>query len=313
LRNPLLATYLIQHAIWSVEEFGFDGFRIDTYKYCDEQFLNNMNAALLKEFPTVTTFVEAWANSVVANAYFGRNKIDAAFKHNAPGVIDFQLGFALQNGMNQSFGWTEGVNKIYTTLAQDIVYADPMNNCIFLDNHDMDRIYSVIGEDWTKLKWGLNWLLTMRGIPQLYYGTEILMKNMKNPSDAEVRYDFPGGWPGDPVNKFTAAGRTEKENEAFNYISKLANFRKNSSAITSGKTMQFVAKRGEYVYFRYDSRQTIMVITNTGKNAFKPDWTVYAERTDGFQMMRNVITGEVKPLAGYEIQPGESFVYELIK
>jgi glycosidase len=272
-----------------------------------------MNAALLKEFPTVTTFVEAWANTIIANAYFSQNNIDVPFKHNAPGAIDFSLAFAMHAGMNQPFGWTEGVNRIYMTLAQDIVYKNPMNNCIFLDNHDMDRVFSVIGEDWTKMKWGLNWLLTMRGIPQIYYGTEILMKNYKNPTDAEVRLDFPGGWSGDPVNKFTAAGRTDKENEAFNYISKLAHFRKTSSALTTGKTMQFIVRNGVYIYFRYDPKQTVMVITNTGDKSFKPDWNIYSERTGAFSKIKNIQTGQVQGLNGFEIQPKESFVFEMIK
>ncbi|MFM9910339.1 MAG: alpha-amylase family glycosyl hydrolase [Chitinophagaceae bacterium] len=313
LSNPLLATFLIQHAIWSVEEFGFDGFRIDTYKYCDEQFLNKMNAALANEFPTVTTFVEAWVNTVVANAYFVQNNFNIPFKHNAPGAIDFSLCFAMLAGMNQPFGWTEGVNKVYMTLAQDIVYKNPMNNCIFLDNHDMDRVYSVIGEDWLKMKWGLNWLLTMRGIPQLYYGTELLMKNFKNPTDAEVRLDFPGGWSGDAVNKFTAAGRNEKENESFNYISKLAKFRKTSSAITTGKTMQFIVRDGVYIYFRYDAKQTVMVITNTGNRNFKPDWNIYKERVEGFSKVKDIQSGDVKELSGFEIKAKESFVFELIR
>lgn len=313
LDNPYLGTYMIQHAIWSVEEFGFDGFRIDTYKYCEEEFVNKMNEALLKEFPTITTFVEAWANSVVANAYFVRNNFNIPFKHNAPGAIDFSLCFAMLAGMNQPFGWTEGVNKVYMTLAQDIVYKNPMNNCIFLDNHDMDRVFSVVGEDWAKMKWGLNWLLTMRGIPQIFYGTEILVKNFKNPTDAEVRYDFPGGWPGDPVNKFTASGRNDKENEAFDYLRKLAQFRKTSSAIKMGKTMQYIVRDGVYIYFRYDNKQTIMVITNTGNNNFKPDWNIYQERVAGFTNMKNVLTGAITALDGFEIKPKESFVMELIK
>ena len=313
LDNPQLGLYMIQHAIWSVEEFGFDGFRIDTYKYCEEEFVNKMNDALLKEFPSVTTFVEAWSNTVVANAYFVQNNYTIPFKHNAPGAIDFPLCFAMLAGMNQQTGWTEGVNKVYMTLAQDIVYKNPMNNCIFLDNHDMDRAYSVVGEDWTKMKWGLNWLLTLRGIPQIFYGTEILTKNFKNPTDAEVRYDFPGGWSGDPVNKFTSSGRNEKENEAFNYISKLAHFRKNSSAITAGKTMQYIVRNGVYIYFRYDNKQTIMVITNTGDDSFKPDWNIYNERTSSFTKMKNVITGEIANLNGFEIRSKESFVFELMK
>lgn len=313
LENPHVATYLIQNAIWLVEEFGFDGFRVDTYKYCNENFLNTVNSALLKEFPTITTFVEAWGNDVLANAYFVRNNLDVPFKHNAMGALDFPVCFAMHAGMNQPAGWLEGVNKLYLTLAEDFVYKDPMNNCIFLDNHDMDRVYSVVGENWNKLKWGINWLMTLRGIPQLYYGTEILMKNFKENTDATVRYDFPGGFPGNPDNKFTAAGRTEKENDAFNYISQLLHFRKNSSALTTGKTMQYVVKDSVYIYFRYDAKQTVMVITNTGAKEFTPDWSIYYERTAGFSKMKNVITGEIIALKDFTVKPKEGLVMELQK
>jgi glycosidase len=313
LANPFVATYLIQNAIWLAEEFGFDGYRVDTYKYCDENFLNKVNAALLKEFPSMTTFVEAWGNDVVANAYFVQNNLNVPFKHNAMGALDFPLCFAMHNGMNQAAGWTEGVNKLYLTLAEDFVYKNPLNNCLFLDNHDLDRVYSLIGEDWNKMKWGLNWLFTMRGIPQLYYGTEILMKNLKKPNDAEVRFDFPGGWPGDPENKFVATGRTDRENDAFNYTTKLLQFRKNSSALTTGKTMQYLIREGVYIYFRYDAKQTIMVITNTGDKDFKPNWNIYTERVSGFSKMKNIISGETKTLEGFTIKSKESFVFELMK
>ena len=313
LANPFVATYLIQNAIWLAEEFGFDGYRVDTYKYCNEKFLNNVNAAVLKEFPTMTTFVEAWGNDVVANAYFVQNNLNVPFKHNAMGALDFPLCFAMHNGMNQAAGWTEGVNKLYLTLAEDFVYKNPLSNCIFLDNHDLDRIYSVIGEDWGKMKWGLNWLLTMRGIPQLYYGTEILMKNLKKPNDAEVRFDFPGGWSGDPENKFTATGRTDRENEAFNYTRKLLQFRKNSSALTTGKTMQYIARDGVYIYFRYDTKETVMIVTNSGDKDFSPDWKIYNERITRYSKMKNAISGEIKSIQGFTIKPKESFVFELMK
>ena len=176
-----------------------------------------------------------------------------------------------------------------------------MRNCIFLDNHDLDRFYSVIGEDFSKYKMAINLLLTQRGIPQLYYGSEILMKNFKNPTDAEVRRDFPGGWPGDAVNKFTAAGRTAQENEAYVYIKALANFRKTAKAIGSGKLMQYLPKDGVYTYFRYDKNQTVMVISHTGGQPFRPDWNYLSERTNGFTRLRNVITGDVIPITGFHI------------
>jgi neopullulanase len=314
-RNPYLATFLIQHAIWTTEEFGIDGWRVDTYKYCDEQFMNNVNTALEREFPSVTVFGESWVNTTVANAYFTRNNINSPFKHNARGMLDFQVCFAALAGMNESFGWMNGVNKIYTTLTQDVLYKEPMNNCIFMDNHDMDRVFSIVNEDWKKLKMGMNWLLTLRGIPQIYYGTEVLMKNKKEGTDATVREDFPGGWADDKQkeNRFTKEGRSEKQQEAFEYISALGRFRKTSSAITTGKTTQFVSKDGLYVYFRYDAKQTIMVITNGSDKNLKPDWSVYAERTKGFTQARNVVNGKIKSLDGMELEPKESVVYELIK
>lgn len=291
LTNPYVATYLIQNAIWLVEEFGFDGFRVDTYKYCDEKFLNNVNTALLKEFPTITTFVEAWGHDVLSNAYFVRNKMDLPFKHNAMGALDFPLCFAMQNSLTQKTEWTTGINELYLTLAEDLVYKDPLRNCIFLDNHDMNRFFSVVGEDVSKFKMGMALLLTQRGIPQLYYGDEILMKNFKNPTDQEVRLDFPGGFPGDPINKFEAAGRTPQENEVFNYIKTLANFRKNSSALKTGKTMQFVPQKGVYVYFRYDAKQTVMCVMNTDENSSTIDLSRFKERTDGFTKAYDVATG----------------------
>lgn len=314
-RNPFVATFLIQHAVWTTEEYGIDGWRVDTYKYCEEQFMNDVNSALEKEFPDVTVFGESWVNTPVANAYFTRNNINSPFKHNARGMLDFQTCFAMLSGMSGSQGWMDGVNKIYTTLAEDVLYKEPLNNCIFLDNHDMDRVFSVVDEDWKKLKMGMNWLLTLRGIPQIYYGTEVLMKNKKVNTDATVREDFPGGWADDKPkdNRFTKEGRSEKQNEAFDYVSRLANFRKGSSALTTGKTMQFIPKNGLYIYFRYDAKQTVMVVANTGDKKIKPDWNHFAERTNGFSQAKNVVSGKIKSLSEVEIEPGDSFVFELLK
>ena len=308
-RNPFVSNFLIQYAVWATEEFGIDGWRVDTYFYNDPAFLNKINDALVKEFPALTIFGETSVNSVVNGAYFSQNNMNVSFKHNLQGITDFPLFYATVDAANQP----EGVDRLYTTLTQDILYKNPLRNCIFLDNHDQDRFYSVVKEDFDKFRMGINWLMTLRGIPQLYYGTEILMKNVRNPTDAEVRKDFPGGWPGDAVNKFEAAGRTAQENETFNLVKALADFRKNSSAVKTGKMMQYVPKNGLYIYFRYDARQTVMVITNTGKTSFTPDWSFYRERTAGFSKMKNVTTGKVLPLNGFSIQPEESFVFELVK
>ena len=311
-RNPFVAKFLIQHAIWTTEEYGIDGWRVDTYKYCDERFMNDLNDALEKEFPKLTVFGESWVNTTVANAYFTRNNMITPFRHNAKGMLDFQTCFAMLAGMNEPFGWSNGTGKLYMTMAQDMLYRQPLNNCIFLDNHDMDRVFSVVNEDLSKLKMGLNWLLTLRGIPQLYYGTEVLMKNKKTSTDATVREDFPGGWKEDPVSRFTKEGRNENENHVFDHVSRLARFRKNSSALTMGKTMHFIPKDGIYLYFRYDARQTVMVISNTGDKTIKPDWNIYKERMSRFTKARDIGSGKIQILEGWEIRQGESFVMELL-
>jgi glycosidase len=311
-RNPFVANYLVQYLIWNTEEFGLDGWRVDTYFYNDPQFLNRTNKELLREFPSLTVFGETLVESPVTAAYFGQNNFDVPFKHNVMGITDKPLTTVMLDGVNQPFGWSEGVNRLYNTLALDFMYKDPSRNCIFLDNHDLDRVYSIIGEDMAKYKMILNWLLTLRGIPQLYYGTEILMKNFKNPSDAEVRRDFPGGFPGDRENKFDPSGRTAREQEAFQFVSTLAKFRQKSSAIGDGKLMQYLPDNGLYTYFRYSPKQTVMVISHTGQADMAVKLGRFAERTKGFSKLRDVQTGLVKPLADFVIKPKESFVFELL-
>lgn len=313
-QNPFVATFLIQHAIWSTEEFGIDGWRVDTYFYSDPKFLNNINTALFAEFPKLTVFGETLVPLPLSAAYFAQNNLtNIPFKHNAPGITDQPLTVAMLDGLNQPFDWSGGVNRVYNTLAHDVLYKDPTRNCIYLDNHDLDRFYSVAGEDTAKFKMGINWLLTLRGIPQLYYGTEILMKNYRNPSDAEVRRDFPGGWQGDSTDKFKAENRTTGEQSAWHYLSTLANFRKTSKAITEGKLMQYVPDNGLYAYFRYHPQQTVMVISNTGTKEMNVTMSRFAQRITGFTRARNVITGEVMPLNDFTMQPKQSFVFELLK
>jgi glycosidase len=296
LRNPELATFLIQQAIWMTQAYQLDGWRVDTYKYCDPVFLNKLNDALEKEFPSITSLGEATVNTVAAGAYFCRNNLNVSWKSNLTGILDFPVCYAMLEALKKNYGWTDGANRLYTTLAEDMLYKDPMNNCIFLDNHDMDRFYSVVGEDYSNFQMGIGLLLTERGIPHLYYGTEILMKNFKNPSDAMVREDFPGGFAGDPNNKFQASGRSVAENVAYDYVSKLANFRKSSSALGTGKLMQYIPAKGVYVYFRYDDKQTILCALNTDTVVASIKYTDYSERIRGFETATNVMTGGTHPL-----------------
>lgn len=292
--NPYVANYLLQHAMWTVEYFGIDAWRVDTYIYNNLDFMNRLNTALLEEYPKLHIFGESWVNSVPNQAYFQRNTIKVPFKSNLPGGCDFQLQFAINDALNQKQGWNDGVQRIYQVLGQDYLYEDPTRNVVFLDNHDMDRYYSVIGEDIRKYSMGLTWLLTTRGIPQLYYGTEILMKNFKNPSDAEVRRDFPGGFAGDKENKFLASGRTQAENAAFNFVKKLANYRKNTPALHSGMLMQYTPVDGVYVYFRYNDQKTVMVVMNTNEQEYSLKTSRFAERIGQATQARDVLTDQMQ-------------------
>ncbi len=311
--NPFVANFLIQHAIWTVEEFGIDGWRIDTYAYNDLAFMNRCNKAMEDEYPKLTMFGETWVHGVPNQSYFVQNNYHAGFRSNLQAATDFQTLWGITDAMTKDFGWNEGVNKLYTTLAQDFLYKDPMRNVIFLDNHDIARFYSVIGEDLEKYKSSLNWLLTCRGIPQLYYGGELGLTGTTTPNDGYVRQDFPGGWAGDASDKFNNHGRDNKEKEIWDHLSTLARFRKTSSALTTGKMMQFVPEDGLYVYFRYDDKQTVMVVMHTGKTSKTVNMNRFAERTSGFSKMRNIHTNSSAAIADFEIGPKGSFVYELAR
>ncbi len=313
-RNPFLANFLIQHAIWSTEMFNLDAWRIDTYKYNDQAFMNRCNQALLTEFPGIHLIGESTASGPLTLSYFVNSNVDYPFKSNLPGTFDFPLNYAINDALRSTSGNGDGLNRLYETIAHDIVYADPMKLVTQLDNHDMDRYLSVIGEDNNKYKIGVTWLLTLRGIPSWYYGTEILMKNFKNPTDAEVRKDFPGGFPSDRENKFTAEGRTQKENEAFSFVRKLAGYRKMTPALHSGKLMHYYPQDGKYVYFRYDAGKCIMIATNATNGDAEINTTRFTERMKGYTSARNVITNEtIGDLSTIKLPAMTALVLELIK
>ena len=309
-QNPFVAKFLIQNAIWTVENFGVDAWRIDTYMYNDQPFMNRCNAALLAEYPRIHIFGESSVTNVVDQAYYVKNNINFPFKSNQPGGLDFVLEGAMVEGLKQD----GSPQRMYEALAQDAVYQDPTKLVTFLDNHDHNRFLSEVGDDLGKYKLGLTWLLTTRGIPSMYYGTEILMKNFKDPTDAEVRKDFPGGWPGDAADKFTAAGRTPRENEAFDFVKKLATYRRTHPALHSGRLMQYLPQDGLYVYFRYDATGTVLVATNaTDKPAALPT-ARFAERMAGFSKARNVLTDEVLGnIATVQLPAKTAVVLELLK
>ncbi len=311
--NPYVANFLIQHALWTVEEFGIDGWRIDTYAYNDLQFMNRCNKALMDEYPQLTMFGETWVHGVPNQSYFVQNNYNIPFKSNLPASTDFQTLWGITDAMTKDFGWTDGVNNLYTTLAQDFVYKDPTREVIFLDNHDMARFFSVVNEDVNRYKAALAWLLTCRGIPEIYYGDELATTGTTSPNDGHVRLDFPGGWPGDKMNKFSISGRTQKDQEIFQYLATLANYRKTSSALTTGKFMQYVPEDGVYVYFRYDNKQTVMVVMNTSKEEKKISIAKYGQRINGFSKIKKVLTGEIAELHDFSVDAKVTGVYELLR
>lgn len=311
--NLYVANYLIQHAIWTVEEFGIDAWRIDTYPYNDMEFMNRCNKALLDEFPQLFMFGETWVHGVPNQSYFTQNNYNIPFKSNLQATCDFQTLWGITDALTKDFGWTDGVNKLYTTLAQDFVYKDPMRQVIFLDNHDMSRFFSTVNENIDKYKCGLAWLLTCRGIPQMYYGDELATTGITSPSDGYVRLDFPGGWATDAVNKFSIQGRTARDQEIYQYLATLANYRKTAAALMYGKMMQFVPEDGVYVYFRYTNKQTVMIIINTAKEERKILFNKYDERTNGFSKYKDVILKKEGELNEISLSSYHTAVLELLK
>ena len=309
--NPYVSNFLIQHAIWCTEEFGVDAWRIDTYIYVDPAFMNKCNAALIAEYPKITMFGESWVDGTSNQAYFARNIFSLPFKSNLTGDIDFQMLFhGIQPALNQP---NQGVTQLYNTLANDFLYKDATSNVIFLDNHDMSRFFSVMNENVNKQKIGIEWLLTERGIPQMYYGTEILMKGFSNP-DGLVRLDFPGGWENDSKNAFTQNGLSDDEKQVQGLTRKLGNYRKNSPALKNGRLMHYVPKDGLYVYFRFTNEQTIMCVLNTSDKSRTIDFNAYAERTAGFSHAKNVVTDEQINMTDHlQIGPMSMWVLELGK
>ncbi|MFT6026617.1 MAG: glycosidase, partial [Bacteroidia bacterium] len=285
--------------------------RIDTYAYSDEEFMAKWAKTIKKYYPKFNFFGETWVHGAPIQAHFTQNNnMNGDFDTELPGVTDFQLYYGISEALTKPQGWTDGTAKLYYTMAKDFIYEDPNRNVLFLDNHDLGRFYSMIGEDFDKWKMGIGWLMTTRGIPMMYYGTEILMTGYTDP-DAKVRADFPGGWKSDAVNKFTKEGRTAQENEAYDYIKKLASFRKKSKAITNGSTMQFVPLDGVYVYFRYTDAETIMVIMNTTEKEMALDMERYDERIGSFSNGKNIVTDVEVGLENLKISSKSLLILQL--
>ena len=261
--NPHLATYLIQNSIWWIEYARIDGIRQDTYSYMDFDFLARWNKEVYDEYPDFNITGETWYNKSPSSAWWQKNSLLSKKNPGLKTPMDFSLTFIMQNDAFNSTTDNGYLNNLFEDIAQDFIYPDPYNILIFMDNHDMSRINRKEDTDVKRYKQGLAFLLTTRGIPQIYYGTEVLMNGTKQEGDGRLRKDFPGGWPGDTVNQFNRAGRTAMQNEAWDYLQKLLHWRKTSIAVTQGKLMHYAPKNGIYVYARVKDNHTVMVVLNS--------------------------------------------------
>ncbi len=311
-RNPLLATYLIQNTIWWIEYAGIDGIRMDTHPYPYKDYMAEWTRRVLEEFPRFSIVGEAWMPNVATTAFwqYGANNAEGYESH-LPSVTDFPLYYALGGAFHEIGGWDTGLARLYYTLSQDFLYTDPFKNVIFLDNHDLNRYYTSQGEDAAKVKLGLTFLLTTRGIPQIFYGTEIAMKGGN--IDPDKRRDFPGGWPGDPVDAFTPAGREALGvSEVYAHLRTLTRWRETADVVHTGRLTHFVPENNVYVYFRHNEEATVMVVMNGDEQPRTLRGSRFAERTAGFRSGRDVLTGtEVTDLEAITIPGRTAMVLEL--
>ncbi len=260
-RNPYMSKYLIQNTIWWVEYAGLDGIRMDTYPYPDKDFMTDWTCDIMNEYPNLNIVGEEWHGnpSIVAHWQAGKANPNG-YTSCLPSLMDFPLQVKVVEGLNAKEESFSGWVFTYEMLANDFVYADPFNLVIFPDNHDMSRFYTQVNEDFDKFKLGITYFLIVRGIPQIYYGTEILMKNPGTSDHGIIRSDFPGGWEGDEINAFTGDGLSSLEKEAQEFMKKLLNWRKGKEVIHNGQLMHFNPKNGVYVLFRMNDKDKVLVV-----------------------------------------------------
>jgi glycosidase len=268
-KDPFVANYLIQNSIWWIEFADLDGIRMDTYPYADQAFMNKWLKALDVEYPNFTILGEVWLQTEAHTAFFQETFFNEDHKlvGGVESVTDFPLMYAFHKGLNEKDGWTEGLARIYITLSKDFLYAMPQNNVTFLDNHDVTRFATVINGDLKKYKMGLGMLLTLRGVPLIYYGTEIMMEGDKGDGDATLREDFPGGWPGDSVNIFHSMNLSSKQAAALDFTKKMIKIRQEHPALQNGSLVHYIPQNGVYVYFRTKGDEKIMIVLNNNDDA----------------------------------------------
>ncbi|GAA3614734.1 glycoside hydrolase family 13 protein [Flavivirga amylovorans] len=293
-RNPFMARYIIQNSIWWIETVGLGGIRQDTYPYPDKDFMSDWAGTIMNEYPNFSIVGEEWSFNPLLIGYWqdGANNKDG-YDSNLKSPMDFAMQGLIIEALNENESWDKGLVKIYEGLANDFHYATPKDLMIFPDNHDMSRVFTQLKGDVINTKIALSYLLTLPRIPQLYYGTEILMNDFEKPGDhGVIRTDFPGGWDEDTMNAFTGIGLAEDQKEMQLYLKKLLNFRKSSKAIHDGKTIHFAPEKGVYVLFRILEEETVVHIINKNNKPIELDLKRFEEVGLVGKSMNNVITGE---------------------
>ena len=300
-KNPHVMTYLIQNSEWWIETVGIDGIRMDTYPYADRKAMSQWMKILNEEYPNFNTVGETWVTEPAYTAAWQKDSKLSKVNSYLKTVMDFSFYDKINLAKHEETdAWWKGLNRIYNSLCYDYLYENPSSVMAFIENHDTDRFLEN-GKDTLALKQALALLLTINRIPQLYYGTEVLMNGTKEVTDGNVRCDFPGGFAGDKHNAFTAEGRTKAENTMFNWLSKLLKWRRNNMVITKGKQIQFIPYKGVYVIARQWNDQTILTILNGTSQPVTLPLDRYAEVIGNHQEAKDVISGR-KVKLGSELQ-----------
>ena len=308
LDNPFVLHYFVQWAVWWIEYFGLDGFRVDTYPYNEKIPMSEWCASVLNEYPNFNIVGECWTSSIPQLAYWqGGNANKDGFDSHLPSIMDFPLQEAIWKAVpTDSHGWGEGMTRVYDCLSHDFVYHDLSRMMIFPGNHDTDRIGDVLKHNADRHKIVMTMMATMRGIPQIFYGDEMMFVSKdKSQGHGGLRVDFPGGWQGDKVDLFTPEGRASAAvntdgkpvaeglmAELHDYTQKLFQWRKGKKVIHDGKTMHFLSRDNTYAYFRYDDTDAVFVFINNSRGKKNVPWSHYAEIAEGLHDGRNVLTGE---------------------
>lgn len=293
-RNPLLAKYLIQNSIWWIETLDLGGIRQDTYPYPDKEFMSDWAGAIMLEYPNFSIVGEEWSYNPLLVGYWQQGaKNKDGYQSNLSSSMDFPMQRLIVEALNEKETWGTGFVKMYEGLANDFHYSNPGEIMLFPDNHDMDRIFTQLNEDAESTKMALSYILTLPRIPQLYYGTEILMDNSDKPGDhGLIRTDFPGGWKDDTVNAFTGKGLTSEQLEMQSFLKKILNYRKTSDAIHNGKTVHFAPKNGVYVLFRIFNEEVVTIILNKNEIATDLNLERFEEIGLNGKQVKNIISGE---------------------